>query len=728
MSNSIPNIQAEQPSQWLNYLQLLWFRRWSIIIITILISIFGAIWLSGQAPVYRSTSSLMIGSPEAASAGLNASDSATTTRNINDEIEVLRSRDLVTAVITRFQLQVYDEFDPERAISARGISGWASSLKRSMADGISSFRQSPGRELQESDELAAASNIFLEKLHIERAAESNVVNISFLSLEPELSARIANALPEAYIAAQLQAKLNDSEAVSTWFSEQFKRLKEQLTVSERAEEYYRKTLSVMDTQRQVILEQQLADLNSRIIISRTQKANAVAHLSLIKSIEDDDANFENVVNSLEDYPLIQQLLSQKAALTETAAGLAVDNNVGSPELVGIDAEIAKINIAIRSAFDNAAIELQNEVTEASNATDSLEAELTETALESGTQQRRMLQLQALEEETAINRVKFEAFVDQYKGSGVAVETFMPDSKIISLADVSRTPLYPERTRKLLMIMLAGLAIAVLLVFIVQLRNPGLLSPEHVEHVLGTRAIGVIPIVPAGQLAHDLVAENPDSDYARAINALKITLDLSDMDNKVEVIQLVSSVPEEGKTSLAISLAQAVAGFGQKVLLVNANLRDFSIQEKLELQLNANGLTDLMLSNENELADYVMTGVQGGIDYLPAGTAIYANADVVFSSQRMESIVNTMRSQYDFIIFDAPAVKTSTDAIVLSKHVDKTLFVLRWNKTSMKVAKAALRKLKAGDVDLAGVVLEQVNLQRYDNIAYSDYGYIYNQRH
>jgi capsular exopolysaccharide synthesis family protein len=728
MSSSKLNTQVEKPSQFLNYLQLLWFRRWAIIIITILFSVLGVIWLSGQAPVYRATSSLMIGFPESQSTDLNAGNPAAAAANINDEIEVLRSRELISTVITRFQLQVYDEFDPERAIGSHGISGWANSLKRSLFETVSSFRQGPGGELPESDELSAASNIFLEKLQIERAAQSNVVNISFLSLEPELSARIANALPEAYIAAQLQAKLDDSEAVSTWFSDQFKRLKEQLTASERAEEYYRKTLSIKDTRRHELLEQQLADLNSRIIIARAQKANAVARLSLIKSIKDDDANFEKVVNSLGDYPLIQQLLSQKVALMETAAELAVDNNAGSPELVEVDAEIAKINIAIRSAFDNAAIELQNEVAAVSRTADNLESELTQTALESGTQQRRMLQLKALEEETAINRMKFESFIDQYKGSGVTAETFIPDAKIISLANVNRTPLYPDRNRKLLIIILSGLAIAVLVVFSAQLRNPGLLSPEHVEHVLGTSTIGVIPIVPAGQAAHDLVAKDPDSDYTSAVNALKITLDLSDMDNKVKVIQLVSSVPEEGKTSLAISLAQAVATFGQKVLLVNANLRDFSIQEKLDLQLKAEGLTDLMLSNENELADYVMTGVLGGIDFLPAGTAMHANADVIFASQRMESIVNTMRAQYDFIIFDAPPVKTSTDAIVLSKHMDKTLFVLRWNKTSMKVAKAALRKLQAGDVDLAGIVLEQVNLQRYDNIAYSDYGYIYNQRH
>jgi len=87
----------------------------------------------------------------------------------------------------------------------------------------------------------------------------------------------------------------------------------------------------------------------------------------------------------------------------------------------------------------------------------------------------------------------------------------------------------------------------------------------------------------------------------------------------------------------------------------------------------------------------------------------------------------MRSQYDFIIFDAPPVQVNTDAVPLSRHIDKSLFVIRWNKTPLNKARMALLQLQAGNVDLAGVVLEQVNMQRYGNIAYSDYGYIYNQR-
>jgi len=731
MNTKYQDLRKDAPSELLNYFQLLWFRKRLILSITVIIGLLGVIWLSVQSPVYRSTSSLMIGFPvvEATGSGTNVPQNAGD--RISNEIEMIRSRELISEVIKRFQLQVYGEFDPAQVVKYRGIPGivawltdWTSSL---WSDDDTSGQEAYDLTRMSESKLAVATDIFLDKLTLQRAGDSNVVNVSFASYDPRLATRIANALPEAYIAAQLQAKIAGAETESEQFSEQFRILKNQLTASQRAEEYYRKTLGVVELEMVEAFDQQLSDLNSQIIIARSEKAGALERLNLIESTAAEDASVEGVANRLQTYPLIQQLLEQKANLARTATDLAATGNTGHQKLLKVEAEIAQNNSAIRSEFSRITLELQSEVAQASQSVDKLETALTAIALESSTEQSRLLNLRTLREETAINQMKLEAFINRFKGTSFAATTFIPDSKIISLAAMSHKGLYPGRSEKTLIIVLSGLAIGVIWIFLLQLKNPGLLSPEHVEQVLGKKTIGVIPIIAGNQDAHEFAVENPDSDYASAIKALKITLDLSDMEKKVKVIQLVSSIPGEGKTSLAISLAQAVAGFGQKVLLVNADLRSSAIQEKLGLPLNTDGFTDLMLSSDSRLTDFVLTDVSGDIHYLPAGTATYANADVVFASQRMDTIVEMMRSQYDFIIFDAPPVQVNTDAVPLSRHIDKSLFVIRWNKTPLNKARMALLQLQAGNVDLAGVVLEQVNMQRYGNIAYSDYGYIYNQR-
>jgi len=275
--------------------------------------------------------------------------------------------------------------------------------------------------------------------------------------------------------------------------------------------------------------------------------------------------------------------------------------------------------------------------------------------------------------------------------------------------------------------LAGLVLALLLMLIRQRRNPGLLSPEHVQHLLGEQTIGVIPAVDYHAAPHDLVASDPGSNFAEAVSALKVTLDLADLDTPVQAIQLVSTQPGEGRASLAVALGRTEAREGRKSLLVSAHLRESTVESKLGLVERARGLTDLMLAEGGALQDFVLHDKETGMDFLSAGTAEYANPDVVFSSQRMHSIMQAMRAQYDFIIIDTPPVMSTADAIAIGKLVDKTLLVVRWNKTPKQLVGSALRHLREGGVELAGVVLQHVDMRRYGNIGYSDFGYLYHQR-
>jgi capsular exopolysaccharide synthesis family protein len=336
-------------------------------------------------------------------------------------------------------------------------------------------------------------------------------------------------------------------------------------------------------------------------------------------------------------------------------------------------------------------------------------------------------LKRLEEEALVSRVQFDAAVERLKQNSAGGLLVTPDSEILSGATASREPLYPGRAGRMVNIVLAGFGLALLLVLVRQMRNPGLLSPEHVHFLLGESTIGVIPAVPDHVKPHELVLDDPDSSFAEAVGALKITLDLADLDHPAKVIQLASSLPGEGRAVLAVALARAEAKAGRKVLLVSAHLRSSTIEKKLGVNDRVPGLTDLLLSEESTLVDVVIGDDRSGVDFLSAGTAEYANADVVFSSQRMQSLVEEMRSTYDFVIFDTPPLVSTADAIAVGRLVDKTLFVARWNKTPKRVVAASLRKLRSGGLDIAGVVLQHVNLRRYGSIGFSDFGYLYHQK-
>jgi len=110
--------------------------------------------------------------------------------------------------------------------------------------------------------------------------------------------------------------------------------------------------------------------------------------------------------------------------------------------------------------------------------------------------------------------------------------------------------------------------------------------------------------------------------------------------------------------------------------------------------------------------------------MPKGRAEYVNASDVFSSHRMESILTSLRKRFDYVIVDTPPVMAVSDARILGRLVDKTVFVVRWDKTPKKVVKAAIKQLVTHKVDIAGCVLQQVNLKRYGSYGYGDSGYYY----
>ena len=146
--------------------------------------------------------------------------------------------------------------------------------------------------------------------------------------------------------------------------------------------------------------------------------------------------------------------------------------------------------------------------------------------------------------------------------------------------------------------------------------------------------------------------------------------------------------------------------------------------KLGLKQGHKGLSDLVVAGEVNLDDYVQRDDKGSMDFMPIGTAEYANAGDIFSSHRMQYIIEQLKARYDLVVVDTPPVMAVADARIIGRLVDKTLFVVRWDKTPGKVAKAALEQLQRYGTDVAGIVLQQVDLERYGRLGHGNSGYYY----
>jgi Mrp family chromosome partitioning ATPase len=149
-----------------------------------------------------------------------------------------------------------------------------------------------------------------------------------------------------------------------------------------------------------------------------------------------------------------------------------------------------------------------------------------------------------------------------------------------------------------------------------------------------------------------------------------------------------------------------------------------VEKKLGLPGQERGLTEFVLEHSDQPLDYLVKDPRSEVLLLPTGTAKFANATDIFASRRMERIIQLLRENAEYVVIDAPPVMAVADARLIGRMVDKTLFVVRWNKTPAKVVKAALKILRTGGTDIAGAVLQNVDLKRYGQLGYGDSGYYY----
>ncbi len=740
----------------MDYLQHLWFRKKLILAMTVFVTVFGLIKINEIVDLYSAKSTLMIGLPEAYVIDLESVTDRSSWGDAESEIEIIRSDVLMTKVVRRLNLVNHPEFnsalrvdtEPKLNISryfnpANWIpNSWKSTVSEALgltqkAMPAVAFKPAESASLTDTaasllseEEIKALEfektvvRALQDKIDLQMMGYGNVITIQATTRDPKLAAEIANDVPEAYMLDKLESRFEATQKANAWLTEQLGELETKVAESERAIVLYREQHGLGDGQGGTILDAQLSETKSQLIIARAEKAEIDARLSQLRRLLAGGGMGIETASEVMSSALVQQLRTQEAEALSRASELSVEYGPKHPRMIQVQSEILEIRERIRSEVERIVKGLEQESEFANTRLSSIQGSLSAAQGEANQQSKEAIQLRALEREAAANRTLFETFLSRFKETSSTEGMETSDARILSQASVPGSPSYPNRKAMLQKYILAGFLGACALVLGLQFLNPGLTSPEQVQQVLGEYVIGLIPVISGKTPAYDAVLDKSPSPLVEALNSLKFSLDLSHPDDPVKAIQVTSSVPEEGKTSLAISLGRAMSSSGHKVIIVDGDLRRSSVGKKLGLRDKHKGLSDYVVAGDSELADFLRKDPGSNMDYMPSGTAKFANATDIFSSHRMSSIIDLLKSRYDLVIIDTPPVVALADARIIGRLVDKTVFVVRWDKTPRKVAKAALDQLHRAGVDVAGIVLQQVDMKRYGRVGYGNSGYYY----
>ncbi len=562
------------------------------------------------------------------------------------------------------------------------------------------------------------------RLEVEQVAGSYIIGLGVLAEEPAKAAMIANAMADEYLVSQVEAKFQAAERATQWLAKRIKELRGQVLDAEGKIVEYRSRNNLMNTDNSNPVTLQFFQLNSQLALAQAERAGAEARLSQARAMVDAEGGVKaasEVLNS----PVMSDLRSQELQLIRKISELSSEIGEKHPLMITTRGELASVRAKMQDEVQRIISDLTNEVAVAKAREKELQNNMASLQSDAANVDMAGVELNDLTMEADANRQLFSTFLTRFREIVEQQELQEADAKIMSTASVPLSPSHPKVALVTMIGFAASMVLGVLLIFVVERWDSGygFRSADEIQSALGLRALALVPDLSRrdtnGASAEDYIVQKPNSAYAEALQRIRTSLFLADGERTPKTILITSSLPLEGKSAIAASLARQSARSGLKVILIDADLRRPRLHEVVGLA-NQNGLSEVLTGRVSPEAA-IKHDEKSGLDFLPAGVGVVSPPDL-FRSSTMRILLEEMGTYYDLVIIDSPPVGAVSDGLTLSGIVDKSLYVVRWEQTPRNVVLAGMRQMFEAGADIAGVVLSRVDLKKHARYGYADSGY------
>jgi len=371
--------------------------------------------------------------------------------------------------------------------------------------------------------------------------------------------------------------------------------------------------------------------------------------------------------------------------------------------------------------------IQNEFQLAKARQDAVEKTLREVTGQTDLDNTKAITLRELERTAAVNKSLFEDFLQRSRVTQEQSTFEARDARVITPALTPGGPSSPRKMQITLVALALGLVLGIGGAYTIELLNAGFTTPRQIEEMLEMPLLASISRMSSSDLSVDGTAltmpeyplAKPLSRFSEAIRSLRSAIQMSDVDHPPKVLQLTSTIPGEGKSTIAATIAVSAAQSGQKTLIIDCDLRHPSTSRYFKAD-KAAGLVDY-LAHSTELKKCVIFDEKTGLWVLPAGAKTQNPPDLL-GSDRLKQLIAGLRSQFDLIVIDTPPMGPVVDPLIVSHLADKVIYVVRWASTAREMIAHSIQRL-SGHKKVAGVVFNYVvdqQAQKYGKYAYSYY--------
>lgn len=571
----------------------------------------------------------------------------------------------------------------------------------------------------------ATLDVILDNLSIELPRDSRVATISFESPDPALAAKIANTYASEFIKNNLQRKFNSTSYARDFLSQQLGEARARLEQSEQDLNNYARQVGLIKTDRNNPDGSSTTGSTSVTIASLVQLNQAANQATA------DRIAAEQNWRTVESTPLlsipdvlankaIQDLLDQRATTQAALSQERAKHLDAYPTVQQLKAQLAEITNQITTIATGIKQSIRQEYESAQAREASLEGQVNAFKNATLSEQDRSVRYNILARDADTNRTLYEGLLQRYKEVSAAAGITASNVSVVDQATAPIEPSSPKLLLNLALALLAGVAIAGGVVFVREQLDDAIRAPEDVDRKLGLPTLGIIPAVETEDLRTELLA--PRSPLAEAYNSLRTALLYSTPQGMPPALFVTSSQASEGKSTTSYALALGLARLGQKVVLVDIDLRRPS-QHRTFGVTNESGLSDLLTAH-GDIASVLQSTDIANLSFIAAGPVPPSPTELL-GNQRMVDILDELKRDFDAVILDGPPVLGLADAPLIASLIGNTIFVVEASRGHRGATKAAIRRLNTTHTHILGAVLAKFDPKNTTS-GYNYYGYNYYQ--